>query len=251
MSLYICKWTHYYITANYLWCVLPFLVSAGLVNISSCLCSLCDHCCASCYLGSDDSAKSMQNTVLVTLCWGHTSFVIILLNSCGKVNNLGRNLGFAFYLLRLFPPLLPWLIFHNLLERSQDVFQLWPQLVPAEAGEGALFTIGLIWWITCRFWVSSASLKVLWTSFSPCDIIAALSSMMSSLISCSVALGHQRWAVTLLAKPLAFWAKAKADGVSSSSRPDGQRESYLCSKDCGYVRCGWAPEDYWPWGWMQ
>lgn len=54
-----------HIAANYLWYVLPFLVSGGLGNSSLCLCSLCDRCCARCYLRADNAAKSMQNTLLM------------------------------------------------------------------------------------------------------------------------------------------------------------------------------------------
>lgn len=81
--------------------------------------------------------------------------------------------------------------------------------------------------MTCRFWVSSASLWMLHASFPCCDIISVLTSAILFLMSCSVALGYQTSAVAVVVKPLTFWAKAKAEAISSLRRAG--KESQQCS----------------------
>lgn len=56
---------------------------------------------------------------------------------------------------------------------------------------------------------------MLYISSPPCDIISVLSCVILSLMSSSVALGDQTAAVALVINPLTFWAKAKAEPVSS------------------------------------
>lgn len=82
--------------------------------------------------------------------------------------------------------------------------------------------------MTCRLWVSSASLWMLLASFPCCDIISVLTSAILSLMSCSVALGYQTSAVAVVIKPLTFWAKVKAEAISSLKGTAG-RESQQSS----------------------
>lgn len=102
------------------------------------------------------------------------------------------------------------------------------------------FSVMLILWITSRFWVSSASLWMLWTSLSPCDIITPRRSLMLSRIFCSVALGLQRVMVARVVKPLTFWASCKADGVSLSRRPERRRVRFHKFSACIYFDARWA-----------
>lgn len=69
--------------------------------------------------------------------------------------------------------------------------------------------------MTCRVWISSASLWMLYVSSPPCDIISVLSCVILSLMSSSVALGDQTVTLAFVINPLTFWAKAKAELVSS------------------------------------
>lgn len=101
-----------------------------ILQVFHCVCNLSDATWG-------PTALPNQSTVLVML----GTHVICYNFAEHLVSNLGGNLCFVLYLLWLFPPLLPWLIFNNLQDRPQNVFQLWTPLVPTQDGERALFNI--------------------------------------------------------------------------------------------------------------